>query len=217
MTNIMSTQLAPTVRKKSIFLISIQVVCNLRPFLRIKIKLQSGCYPANNTSIALVFIYNRVIHIIATSLHHFHIIAPLPHHCITTTSLHHYHITIMDSLLGQEFETIQKAHNIIIHIIIDTGLSYKKLKSTRICYILIYKDNTYITHPFLYQYSILTYTGGFRVHASYLRRLGITRITIYTPYTCSFTIYTHFRYSNAISYTLIYYLDIISQDWSIRQ
>ena len=27
---------------------------------------------------------------------------------------------------------------------------------------------------------------------------------IYTPYICSFTIYTNFRYSNAISYTLIY-------------
>ena len=122
----------------------------------------------------------------------------------------------MNSLLGQEFETIQKARDTITRIIIDTGLSYKKLKSTRICYILICKDNTCITPPFLCQYSILTYTGGFRVHASYLRCLGITRITIYTPHTCSFTTHTYFRYSNAISYTFTHHLDTISQDRNLK-
>ena len=48
----------------------------------------------------------------------------------------------MDSLLGQEFETIQTARNMITRTIIDAGLSYKKLKSTQICYIIICKDNT---------------------------------------------------------------------------
>ena len=48
----------------------------------------------------------------------------------------------MDSLLGQEFETIAKARDIIKETIINAGLSYKTLKSRLICYILVYKDNT---------------------------------------------------------------------------
>ena len=56
----------------------------------------------------------------------------------------------MDSLLGQEFETIQKARDTFTSIIIDTGLSYKKLKSTRIYYILVCKDNTCILTPPLF-------------------------------------------------------------------
>ena len=56
----------------------------------------------------------------------------------------------MDSLLGQEFKIIQKVRDIITRIIIDTGLSYKKLKLTRIYYILIYKDNTYIIPLFFF-------------------------------------------------------------------
>ena len=48
----------------------------------------------------------------------------------------------MDSLLGQEFETIQKARDMIKSIIIDAGLSYKKLKSNPTCYLLVCKDNT---------------------------------------------------------------------------
>ena len=50
----------------------------------------------------------------------------------------------MESLLGQEFETIQKARDTIITTIIDTGLSYKKFKSTWTCYILICKDSACI-------------------------------------------------------------------------
>ena len=48
----------------------------------------------------------------------------------------------MDSLLGQEFDTIQTARDTIKRTIIDAGLSYKKLKSTQIYYIIICKDST---------------------------------------------------------------------------
>jgi hypothetical protein len=54
----------------------------------------------------------------------------------------------MESLLGQEFETIQKARDTITTTIIDAGLSYKKFKSTRTCYILICKDSTLYITPF---------------------------------------------------------------------
>ena len=52
----------------------------------------------------------------------------------------------------------------ITSIIIDARLNYKKLKLTQMYY-------------------ILNNISNFRVYASYLRRLGIARITIYTPYT----------------------------------
>ena len=46
----------------------------------------------------------------------------------------------MDSLLGQEFETIEIARDMINKTIIDAGFSYKKHKSTQVCYILICKN-----------------------------------------------------------------------------
>ena len=55
----------------------------------------------------------------------------------------------MDSLLGQEFETIAKARDVIKETIINTCLSYKTLKSRPICYILVCKDNTCNNNFFL--------------------------------------------------------------------
>ena len=110
----------------------------------------------------------------------------------------------MESLLGQEFETISKARDTIKSIIIDAGLSYKKLKSNHMCYLLVCKDNTCMLAYFFYMI-VLKYIGSFRIRASYLRRLGITRITIYKPHTCSFVTHTNFRQSNAVSYRFSYF------------
>jgi hypothetical protein len=120
-----------------------------------------SCFLANDTSDAFVFVYNRVLRNIniTTSLHHHIITSPhhhitasphhritaSPHHHITASPHHHitshHHITIMDSLLGQEFKTISQARDTIKDTIISAGLSYKKLKSTQTCYIVVCKDN----------------------------------------------------------------------------
>ena len=63
---------------------------------------------------------------------------------------------------------------------------------------------------------ILKYIGSFRICASYLRRLSITRIIIYKPYTCFFVTHTNFRQLNTVSYTLSYYIDFISQDRNLK-
>jgi hypothetical protein len=66
--------------------------------------------------------YHRII----TSPHHrmVHRITVLPYYHITS---HHY-ITIIDSLLRQEFKTISQARDTIKDTIISARLSYKKLK-----------------------------------------------------------------------------------------
>ena len=55
-----------------------------------------------------------------------------------------------------------------------------------------------------------------RIRASYLRRLGITRVTIYKPHICSVIIHTNFRHSNAIAYTPPHHINTISQDWNLK-
>ena len=55
----------------------------------------------------------------------------------------------IESLLGQEFETMAKARNNIKETIINAGLSYKTLKAKLMCYILVCKDNTYIKISFI--------------------------------------------------------------------
>ena len=55
----------------------------------------------------------------------------------------------MESLLGQEFETMDKARDMIKDTIISTGFSYKKIRSNQSRYILVYKDSTCIIYPFI--------------------------------------------------------------------
>ena len=59
---------------------------------------------------------------------------------------HTYQFTshTIESLLGQEFETMAKARDSIKETIINAGLSYKTLKAKSMCYILVCKGNTYI-------------------------------------------------------------------------
>ena len=117
--------------------------------------------------------------------------------------------------MGQEFETISKTRDTIKSIIIDAGLSYKKLKSNHMCYLLVCKDNTCMLAYFFYMI-VLKYIGSFRIRVLYLRRLGITRITIYKPYTYSFVTHTNFRQLNTVSYTLSYHINSISQDRNLK-
>lgn len=106
----------------------------------------------------------------------------------------------MDSLLNQEFETMAQARDKIKETIITAGLSYKKHKSNQLQYVLICKESNCL----------------FRLRASYLKRIGIIRITLYTPHTCSFTTHSKFRPSNAVSYTLPHHIDTISSDRTIK-
>jgi hypothetical protein len=122
----------------------------------------------------------------------------------------------MESLLGQEFETMAKARDSIKETIINAGLSYKTLKAKSMCYILVCKDNTCIEISLIICIFINKNTGLFRLRASYLRRPGIARITIYTPHTCSITTHTNFRHSNATSYTLPHHISAISQDRNLK-
>ena len=55
----------------------------------------------------------------------------------------------MESLLGQEFETMDKARDMIKDTIISAGFSYKKIRSNQSRYILVYKDSTCIIYPFI--------------------------------------------------------------------
>ena len=120
--------------------------------------LKKSSYLANNTSDASVFVYDyifRVFYIIFlfisqhitshTSSRHtpVHVTHRFTSHissCYISVHVIYHHT--MESLLGREFETISKARDTITSIIINAGLSYKKFKSTRTCYILIYKNNT---------------------------------------------------------------------------
>ena len=60
----------------------------------------------------------------------------------------------MDSLLGQEFETMATARDYIKETIIKAGLSYKKLKSKPMIYFLVCNNNTCINILFVILYFI---------------------------------------------------------------
>ena len=79
----------------------------------------------------------------------------------------------IESLLGQEFKIIAKARNSIKKTIINVRLSYKTLKAKLMCYILIYKNNTYIKFSLIICIFINKNKGLFRLRALYLRRLNI--------------------------------------------
>jgi hypothetical protein len=124
----------------------------------------------------------------------------------------------MDSLLGQEFETMAKARDAIKETIIDAGLSYKTLKSRTICYILVYKDNTCNNFSFIILYFLLVLTKNRPFSTAYFifTTACIARITIYTPHTCFIITHTNFQYSNAISYTFPHHINVISQDRTLK-
>jgi hypothetical protein len=61
----------------------------------------------------------------------------------------------MESFLGQEFETMAKARDVIKETIIDARLSYKKLKSKPVVYLLACKDNTCNNFSFITLYKPL--------------------------------------------------------------
>jgi hypothetical protein len=143
-------------------------------------------YVSRNT---FLLYHNILVHVTLVHIAHIssrHTLVYVIHYFTSHTTSRYIYIITMDSLLGQEFETMAKARDAIKETIIDAGLSYKTLKLRLICYILVCEDNIcnnfffiilYFllvltkNRPFLTAYFIFTtpwYSSNYYIHTVYL-------------------------------------------------